>query len=356
MITARSVGFLGTATLLLALGAAVAVVDRVADTRTTVDTRLLLPNFAGRSGDAQQIEVIRAEDNELGSVSLVPSGDGWILEQRDGYPARADVVRKLLFDLGQLDVIEAKTADPGRFDRLELRDVAQAGSKASRLVVSTALGEVLADVHIGKRRESLQGGEPMVYVRLTDATQTYLAEGELEMRGKPHQWLFREVVNVPQEQISRATITAVDGTVVELERVRDDGRDFRIVNIPTDRKIDSQYAVNNAATVLDKLLFDDVRAAEGVRFEPSLGSARFETKDGLVFTVQFARDGETGDGKPQEWLRVIVDVPDDAPDEAKAFATAARAQVDGWAYQLSSYEMERLRATMNSLTKPIEGS
>ncbi|NQW09776.1 MAG: DUF4340 domain-containing protein [Alphaproteobacteria bacterium] len=356
MITARSVGFLGTATLAVALGAAVAVIDRVADTRTSVETRRLLPDFARRSGEAHQIEVIRAEDNDLGSVSLVRSGDGWILEQRDGYPARTDVVRKLLFDLGQLDVIETKTADPGRFERLDLRDVAQNGSKASRLVVSTAQGDVLADLHVGKRRDSLQGGEPMVYVRPTDGTQTYLAEGELEMRGKPHQWLFREVVNVPQADIRRASITAADGTVVELERITDDGRDFRVVNILEGRKIDSQYAINNAATVLDKLLFDDVRSAEGVAFDPSLGSARFVTKDGLVFTVQFAPDGKGEDGKSQEWLRVMVEMPESASDETKAFAEQARAQVDGWAYRLSGYEMERLRATMATLTKPIEGS
>lgn len=356
MITARSVGFLGTVTLLATLGATVAVIDRVADTRRAVEARLLLPGFAQRSGDVQQIEVIRAEDNELGSVSLVRSGDGWILEQRDGYPARTDVVRKLLFDLGQLDVIESKTADPGRFDRLQLRDVAQAGSKASRLVLSTAQGEVLADVHVGKRRDSLQGGEPMVYVRMTDSTQTYLAEGELEMRGTPQQWLFREVVNVPQTDIRRATLTAADGAVLELERVSDDGRDFRIANMPEGRKIDSQYSVNNAATVLDKLLFDDVRTAEGLAFDPALGSARFETKDGLAFTVTFTRDGVTEEGNPREWVRVSVEVPADAPDEAKSFADAARTQVDGWAFRLSSYEMERLRATVASLTKLTEGS
>lgn len=357
MITRRTVTLLGSLTLLTAIGAAVAMVDRLSEVRTEVQAETLYPEFDRRASEVHQIEVIRADDNEDGTISIVRTGDGWILQQRDGFPARTDTVRKLLFDIGQLELIERKTADPGRFDRLELRDVAQEGSRSSRLVITTADGETLVDLHVGKRRDSLSGGDPMVYVRRTDEMQTYLAEGSLEIKGKAPLWLFREVVDVPQTAIQRARIVTAEGDRTELERVSADGRDFRIVDLAQDRTVDSQYAVNNAATVLDKLMFDDVRTADGLTFDPALGHAEFTTKDGVLYTVEFAEaPSDAGAEGPTRWMRVRITVPTGAPEEARALAEKHREQTDTWAFRISDWEMERLTATAESLTKPAEAS
>ena len=355
MITRRTVTLLGTLTLLTAIGAAVAMTDRLSEVRTEVQSELLYPDFDRRASEVHQIEVIRSQDNEDGTISIVRTGDGWILQQRDGYPARTDTVRKLLFDIGQLELIERKTADPGRFDRLQLRDVAQEDSKAARLVVTSADGETLVDLHVGKRRDSLSGGDPMVYVRRTDETQTYLAEGSLEIKGKAPLWLFREVVDVPQGSIQRALLVTDAGTRTQLERETADGRDFRIVDLPEGRTVDSQYAVNNAATVLDKLMFDDVRTADGLTFDPDLGHAEFVTRDGVLYTVEFAHDPVGGE-TPTRWMRVRITVPTGAPDEARALAEKHRGQTQTWAFRISDWEMERLTATVESLTKPAEAS
>lgn len=357
MITQRTVTLLGTLTLMTAIGASVAMVDRLSEVRTEVQAELLYPDFDRRAGEVRQIEVIRADDSEAGNISIVRTGDGWILHQRDGFPARTDTVRKLLFDIGQLELIERKTGDPGRFDRLDLVDVAQEGSKADRLVVTTADGETLVDLHVGKRRESLSGGDPMVYVRRTDESQTYLAEGELEIKGRPPLWLFREVVNVPQATVQRARIVTADGARLELERESATGRNFRIVDLPADRSVDSQYAVNNAATVLDKLLFDDVRSADGLTFDPDLGHAEYTTVDGVLYTVEFAADPETESAEtPGRWLRVGVTIPEGAGEETRALAEKHREQTRNWAFRISDWEMERMTATLDGLTKPAEAS
>ena len=355
MISKRTVTYLGTITLLTAITAGLAAVDRLSQTRTTVDAEAVYPDFSRRADEVYQIQVIRAEDNEDGSASLVRSGDGWILEQRDGYPARTDAIRKLLFDIGELELIERKTADPGRFDRLHLRDVAQAGSEASRLVMTTASGETLVDLHIGKRRDSLSGGDPMVYVRRTDDTQTYLAEGDLDLRGRAPLWLFRSVVDVPQADVRKAVLVTEAGDRTTLERIADDGRDFRIVGLPEGRKIDSQYQVNNAATVLDKLVFDDVRSTDGLRFDPALGHAEFTTQFGTIYTVDFASEA-TDDTNGVRWIRLSVTVPEGAADDVRQKAVTDRERTQGWAFRISDWEMERMTATVDGLTEPVEGS
>lgn len=351
MIRRRTVIVLAVAALLTSAGAVVAVIDRGAETRTEVEAEALYPGLQERAGEVQQVRIVRAEGAPNGTATLLRTETGWVLKERDLFPARTDLVRKLLFDLGELVLIERKTADPGRHDRLDLTDVGKAGSHAARIVVTTAGGETVVDLHVGKKRESLTGGKPMVYVRRSDQAQAYLAEGELELRVGPVEWLSQRVINIPKATIVAAILTDADGAQLQLERA---GDDFRIIGVPSDRKIDSQYSVNNAATVIDRLVFDDVRAAEGLDFDAGQGGGVFVTKDGLTITLDLAADPMSADGPP--WVRVAVAIADDASEEARTRGETARAETSGWAFRLSSYNLERLRATVQSLTKPVEGS
>src|SRR3546814_21129852 len=78
--------------------------------------------------------------------------------------------------------------------------------------------------------------------------------------------------------------------------------------------------------MIDKLLFDDVRAAEGLTFDGKLGGGVFTTRDGLTVTLELAAAKAPED---LPWVRVAIDVADDAPDEARALAETARAQTVG---------------------------
>src|SRR3546814_15598747 len=100
----------------------------------------------------------------------------------------------------------------------------------------------------------------MVYVRRTAETQSYLAEGDLDLRGGPVQWLPREIVNIAKDGLVAAALTAPSGEVLRLERA---GQDFRIAEPPAGRRTDPQSTVNNAAPLLSTQLFDSGPAAIG---------------------------------------------------------------------------------------------
>src|SRR3546814_3521261 len=107
---------------------------------------------------------------------------------------------------------------------------------ATRVVVAAG-DETLVDLHVGKRRDSITGGEPMVYVRRTAETQSYLAEGDLDLRGGPVQWLPREIVNIAKDGIVAAALTAPSGEVLRLESA---GKDFRIAAQPAGRRTEDR--------------------------------------------------------------------------------------------------------------------
>src|SRR5580698_3532117 len=49
-------------------------------------------------------------------------GDGWVVPDKSDYPARADMVRKALVGVAELEPIEAKTRNPELLSRLDLQD------------------------------------------------------------------------------------------------------------------------------------------------------------------------------------------------------------------------------------------
>lgn len=356
MINRRTVTILGTLAVMTSIGAGLAISHELLEARRTVSSERAFPALDTGMEGVNVIQLMRADGSETGTVTLAKTGDGWIVEERDGYPARAEWVRELLLDLNQLELIEEKTAEPGKFDRLNLVDVAQNQSKSTRVVVSTTEGETLVDAHFGKTRDSLSGGAPMVYLRRTDDHQTYLAEGELNLRQGPPSWVFQGIMDVPRGPIVSATVRTRDGEIVRLEKAAGSS-DFQIADLPEGRKIKSQYSVNNIGAMLEKLSFQDVRDATGLVPDPDLGGAVFEIDGGARISLRLAQvPSAIAGNEPETWLGVDVEIAEDATAETRALAENIAATTAGWAYEVSDYTLSRFDTTLDSLVEPASGS
>lgn len=354
MLTVKHISILSVVTAVAVGAAAVAATARYTGTIETITSEKAFPGFAEKLENIQQIDLIRAEDSATGTVSIVRAGEGWEIEQRDGYPARTELIRRLLSDVSDLDIVEAKTKDIARLHRLHLTDVAQDGSNSVRLVVIDQGGETLLDSHFGKQRDSISGSAPMTYLRDSGESQSYLAEGELDLRQGPVDWLFREVINVKADNIREAVLTAPDGHALTITRDKQGERDFTTTGLGENREPRSKYAPRNAATALDKLIFQDVRAAKGLTFSGA-GSALYKTYDGLDVTVTFAEVKSDGD-KPEVWTTYHVAPSSDAPDEAKLKALNLNKKLAGWAFKLSDDLTGRMRETAETLGKDKKSS
>lgn len=353
MIARRTVVLLSTLTLVTAIGAAAAVIDRASSTRSEVEAEPMYPGFAEQAEQITRIEVQRAPDSEVKSVTLVRTESGWVVEERSGYPASVDPIRKLLFDIGELERIERKTASAERHHRLQLTDVSKEGSASTRIVLKLKDGAALADFHVGKEQSAAAGGKELIYLRPSEADQTWLALGKLELRDGPERWLNRVLAEIPSEAIVETMMDTGEGNVLNLKRK--DEKNFDILNLSEKLKVKSQYSVNNAAVVLDRLVFDDVRLAKELTFDPALGKSFFKTKDGVEVVIEFAADplGDAAE-KPEQWMRFSVSIPEGLADDAKGPYEALSERSKGWAFRLTGYETARVRATLESLTEAAE--
>lgn len=348
MLTTRSVGFLGTFTLAMVLAAGISITWRHAGTIRAIDTEIVFGDMAKLSDVVREVRIEREETNERIPVTIKRGESGWVVVEKADFPAETKMVRQLLLQLGELRKVEAKTRDVARFDRLELRDLSIEGSLANRLVLLDGAGEPLMDVLFGKRRSSISGGAPMTYMRTTGDTQTWLVEGELDLRSGPVGWIDQSAVNVPRERMLEARFRRPDMKPIVIKRQK--GKDkFKILDMPADRREKSRYVTKNVVGALDFLLFEDVRPASELTFDANLGRAEFYTRDGLRVVVEFAEDPRA---KNRPWSRFKAEALDIAEDEVKAEAVKINTATATWAYRLGDIRTDRMRSTLEAVTEP----
>ena len=311
MTANRHLAILCALTVVVVVAAGLATLQRRALSVDAPPAARMFPNLAERFSDIAEVKVARAAGHAFKTVTMRRAGDSWGVVERGNYPVDGNNLRRLLVALDQLKVLEAKTRDPNRFERIDLRDLTNPDARGGQVVVRDSQGAVVFDAIIGKRRANLAGGPARVYVRKTGAQQqTWLAEGDLDLRTGPVDWLNREITNIPADDTARARLTAPDGAVLDI--VHDDKltTKFRFTNIPDTVTLVSEYAAKNIAAVLEFNTFKDVRKAAGLVFTDT-GQAEFWTKNGLYTRVDFARDGES-------FGRASPSVPAMAPTRRRA--------------------------------------
>jgi hypothetical protein len=284
--------------------------------------RLVFPDIAATLPKAARVEITGAGK----SATLVARDGAWGLAERDLYPIATARLREMLTGLAELRLIEPRTADRDQFARLGVDDPGAVGSTATALRVRDAQGALLADVILGHRRTRSQGGLPeAVYVRLPTENQSWLAEGRVPADSDPQAWLVREITDIPADKISRVAVTRGADTLV-FERSGD-----RLgLTPPGEVKLDD-YRVEELSRALTGLTLSDVRA--GGLPGAALGQTVFTTADGLVMTVDVAKDGAA------LWARFT------------ATGTGAEAwkRLAGWVFQLPDWREKALLPTLDDL-------
>jgi hypothetical protein len=349
MLTKRTVLTLALITAITTAAAVAAQYARWSDTIRTVTSEPAFPDIGEALDDVTRIKVERAPDNELGSFTFSRSKERWVMDTKGGFPATETVIRELLLAFTELQLVEAKTRDPERFNKLNLMDPGQEGSKASRVILEDANGKVLLDALFGKRVPSLSGGTPSIYLRRTNEDQTWLATGEIEVRGDATEWLPTDIVSIIRERIERTTLKAPGQEPLELF-YDDVHKRFEIVDLPENLEVSSRYRLLQVGILQERLGMKNVRPSKGLTTDPALGGAIWRTKDGLTVTLDLA-PAPNASGKKRVWAIVSVDVAADAEEKVVKEAEEIKARTKGWAYWLGKPAVQKIWADRADLTQ-----
>jgi hypothetical protein len=336
--------FLGLAavTLLTTVGAAIAVINEPSTAPVAFVDEPAFPTLRA-APDAVAKVTIQTKD---GSVTLTrTSPETWVAPDRFDYPAAGDKISRLVRQLNDMRLIEAKTASQDRYARLEVEDLGDGAS--SRLIrLEDDEGNVLAEALIGKRLFRLTGTEPSgTYIRRPGEEQSWLASGGFELDPEVQTWLDQIVVEIEGDQVARLAITPIEGDGYVVSR-QAPGSELAIENLAEGETADAEADLAQLADAMTSVRLADVKPIAEIAWPDARHMAKATTFDGLEVTVELVLI----DDEPFATFAASAAAPADGgavADEVRQQAESINDKSGGWVYQIN-------QSTFQRLTKPRE--
>lgn len=334
-----------------------------------VESAPLYPQLLEQMNDARKLTIALPGER----ISIVRTGEGWGLGDRDNFPVAGGLVKELLMQVAGFRIREAKTSKPELYASLGVEDLSADKAASRQITVLDAKEQPLVDLVVGKERKAKGADSPGYFVRRAGEAGAWLVTGDLTLKTKRNDWLDTNIVNVPVERVRQSSLLADGHPPVVVAKASPKEQLFTLQNIPTGQEPKSVALVSNVGGVLLDLRFDDVAAASRVAGLTPQRTAVVETFDGLVATLKLYEV----EGK--RWASLGFEHRANAEAAAQPTAEATKTPgVDGnqasgketkapdvatevrqlnektaaWVYQLPDYKLRTLDKQLSDLTKP----
>jgi hypothetical protein len=343
-MTPRTVSILLLTAIVSVAAAAYGVSTRVDFQSTDFKGERLFPGLLENAAKVAEVTLLQNGD----TMTFVRDGDTWVLKESGGYPVHANLVNKVIFGLSNMELLDPRTSNPERFDRLNLGDPTKKGTESQHVTLRSTDGAVMADLIIGNANfflpETTAGG---MYVRRPGEVQAWLVRGLVDIGVERRDWLQRDIVDIQPERIARAEVTQPDGETLIVVPMKGVTGDFAFENMPDGVKLKSEFAPRNIAAVLNGFVLNDVRRAEDVKLDPKDAYVtEFFSTDAIHVTTRMWRQDKT------YYMTVAAEyVGGDANSDAAKQAQTIAQRTQGWAYIIPEYQFEQVAKKMADVTE-----
>ena len=355
---------------------AIALLSQRAPNESPRTDSLFAPELRARLDEVDSIVLREANDETVATLNRTEAG--WVVAERDNYPADTTKIRAALTALADARIVEAKTANPELHERLGLSDVSSADARG----VSVTLEPVdpsAPPVILGDSE-----GTSYRYVRRAGEDQTYLIDADPEISTDTAEWLVPDILDVSGDRIERIVIEHADGERVEMFKSEVGQSNYEVADVPAGRELQYPGVANVTGNALRNLRLEDVAARGATAPDPEVVT-EFTTFDGLIVRAEGLRiddegwlafaarpDTELGDASettaaPETDDRDAADdagaqgtpddaaaQPEDTSGDAVDVATEAEQindRVAGWRYRIPSYQYSQIARRMDDLLR-----
>ncbi|HEY1283705.1 MAG TPA: DUF4340 domain-containing protein [Steroidobacteraceae bacterium] len=328
----RRMGFLFVAALLV-IG--VAVWLSLAKRPQSNETLAGKPVLEGLKPVLNEVTEIRISKGDATRATLHKRDADWSVIERE-YPADSGKVRKLLLDLGALEVVEEKTSDPASYARIGVEDVKS--PQAGGTLVEVVTPKKVFGLIVGRT-----GDGRSAYVRVNGAKASALASPQVTPEADPKRWLDHALVDIPESRVKEVAVRPASGPAYSISRDKKEQNDFTVSNVPKGRELTSPGVGNAAAGDLTSFQLDDVRHAPADA--KAAASATFRTFDGLEVKVDGFLDGDR---------HLVALTPSSTAKETEAEAQSLSARAKGWQFEVPAYKYDAMFRPLEQLLKQPE--
>lgn len=346
-------GFLGLAavTLLTTVGAVVTVFIQPSTAPVAyVDE----PVFPGLRANPDAVAKITIETKD-GSVTLArTSPETWTSPDAYEYPAATDKINKLVRQLNDMRLIEAKTSSKDRYTRLEVEDLGE-GANSRLIRLEDDQGNVLAEALMGKRLFRLTGTLPSgTYLRRSGEDQSWLASGGFDLEPEVETWLDQLIVEIPGGQVARVEITPSEGEGYIVSRATPEG-DLALEDLLEGETIKGDADLDQLASAMIRVSFASVKPRTEVTWPDGQHVAKVTTFDGFDLTVELVLIDD------EPWAtftakNAVLPAGQTIPDVVKQQVESINNKTRGWAYQINQSLFQRLTKPRDSWLDQADGT
>lgn len=291
------------------------------------------PTFDGMTDEINAVSKVTFSRGDQ-TTTLIKVADGWTIEERNGFAADTDKVRRFLRGVALSKRREPKTSNPERFDQIGL------GHNSLQVALTNESGENVLAFQMGDQ-SSITSDRSLTYIFQDADTRTWLVEGLSEGRADPSWWLVSKLLDVTTDRIQSVTL----GNVV-LARPRGE-TNYVLANLSDGEEAVASWRLSEPARVLAGLSIADVRHLGNPLSDPK-SKAEFRTYDGLSVVLElYDMEGET-------WAQVIAMFDEAgqaegaqgslpaASEDGLAEATAINGRTRGWFFKLGAEDAKTL--------------
>jgi hypothetical protein len=297
----------------------------------TLTGDLVLPGLEQSVNSVTELDLRRGDGTH---ASLKKASVGWVVAERD-WAAEPGKVRKLLLDLGALNVVEEKTRLPANYPQLGVEDVSSPKATGTQIDVVTP-ARTFALI-VGKTSSGKSG-----FVRVAGTAPTLLAAPLLTPDADPKSWLERSLVDLPQTRVRQVDEKPADGPSFSATREKKEQPDFTVAPIPKGRLLTSAGAADSIAASLAGLTLEDVQKAAAPA-DARRARAVFRTFDGLELELAGRKDGTRS---------LITLAARSTAKDAEAEAQSLNTRLGGWEFEIPDYKYGAIFRTLDELLQP----
>lgn len=299
------------------------------DGRTEPASEMGAPLFSGLPvNETARIDI----QGPAGQVTLQKEDPVWTVAERYGYPANFDDIVQTVKKLRDAVVGRSFEADEKTRARLGLLPPdadAPADQRATRLALKSEGGDALAEILLGKARQTTSGTGGHYLMRESE-NRIYLVDASFRtVKTDPAEWIDKFLLKIPAADVRSVAFRRAGETIYQIERP-EKGKDPAFTQRPegyADRTVKTPK-LNSLFGVLANFQIADVAAPE-IPKEKALGDdavLEFRLFDGTIYRIRpgtaVTGNNETEDADPAYYVTVSADYeappepPAPEPDEA----------------------------------------
>lgn len=331
-MTARRFTWLVVAALLV-IALAIWLSSRRHLDRDLAAGQLVLP---GLEQSLNTVTTVNLRKGDGTRTALNKGGNGWVVAERE-WPADLTKVRKLLLDLGALNIVEEKTRLPANYPQLGVEDVTT--PKATGTLVELVAPAHTTAIIVGKGSGAKAG-----FVRVAATPQSLLAAPLISVDADPKTWLDKELIDIGTTQVRAVEEKPAEGPAYTVARDKPEQTSFTVSPIPKARTLTGPAAADGIAGALSALTLDDVRKAQDVP-QSQISHVTFRTFEGLQIELAGRKD------TAHSLIAISAHAADKQTD---AQAAKINARCHGWEFEIPDYKYSTIFTPLEDLlVKPV---